>query len=695
MLDGDLTSKDVAQLKSTTELMEREWSPCRYHCPVHADVRGYVELIARGKWEEAIDLIRAALPFAAICGRICHHPCETNCRRWDVDEGVAVRELKRFVAELQGAEGSPVHKAKSQDKAKVAVIGSGPSGMSAALELAKLGYRPTVFEKHPVGGGIPATAIPKYRLPSEVVQMDVDWILAHGVKLETGVEIGKEKTIEDLKNEGFEAILIAVGLAKSRMLPLPGSDHPRVYPVMQFLTDTRFDRAPEVGKNVVVIGGGNVAVDGARSALRLGAETVQMMMLENEEEMPAWDWEQRESLEEGISFVHRRGPVEVVIKDGEIVGLKARKVTRVFDDAGRFSPEYDDSDVIEIPCDTVILAIGQMSDNGFVEGSDVKVDERGRLDFNPATHETRTPGVFACGEVVTGPGSAVEACANGQRAAKALDMYLSGKSIEIDDCIPEPIGEIDEKTAERVTKTTRVKVPTDPPEQRKRVFAEFEHTLSEDAVLAEARRCMSCGSGAEVLVDKCAACLTCLRVCPFDIPTVTDVARIQSNLCQACGMCISECPANAIVARGWDMNEVVAETADALAEMGTNGQKKIVAYVCGHHAPANAWGGTIQDPVPGVKELYLPSMSRLGTNHMLKAFENGADGVIVVASEIGGDRYPGATERVEKRVAQVKELLGEVGINPERIQLVEAANQGRAAMREAMTGAAKTITENG
>ncbi|MBN1344912.1 MAG: FAD-dependent oxidoreductase [Phycisphaerae bacterium] len=692
MLDGDLTSKDVGALRSTTELMEREWSPCRHACPVHADVRGYVELIARGRWQDAIDLIRTALPFAAVCGRICHHPCETNCRRHEVDQPVAVRELKRFVAELQGAKGSPVHKAKSQDKAKVAVIGAGPSGMSAALELAKLGYRPTIFEKFPIGGGIPATAIPKYRLPADVIQMDVEWILAHGVEMQTGVEIGKDKTIDDLRKEGFKAILVAVGLAKSRTLPLPGSDHKRVLTVMDFLTALSFDRKPDIGKNVLVIGGGNVAVDAARSAVRLGAEKVQMMCLENEEEMPAWSWEQRESLEEGISFIHRRGPVEIVVKDGKIVGMKARKVTRVFDESHRFSPAYDDSDVIEVACDSVIIAIGQMSDNGFAQGSDVTIDERGRLAYTPATQQTNAPDVFACGEVVTGPGSAVEACASGQRVAKAVDLYLSGKAIAIDDAIPETFGKIDEKTAEKITKTTRVEVPTDSAEQRKRVFAEFEHTLDEAAVLSEARRCMSCGSGAEVIVDKCAACLTCLRVCPFDIPKVTDVARIESSLCQACGMCIAECPANAIVSRGWDTNEVVRETAGALAGMGTNGRKKIVAYVCGHHAPANAWSGSLEDGAPGVAELYLPSMSRLGTNHMLKAFESGADGVIVVASEIGGDRYPGATERIRKRVQQVKDLLGEAGLSPEQVQLVEAANQGRAAMREAMAEAAEKIS---
>ncbi|HUU31812.1 MAG TPA: FAD-dependent oxidoreductase, partial [Phycisphaerae bacterium] len=358
MREADLTSKDVARLSATTELMEREWAPCRDGCPVHADVRGYLEAIAEGRFGEAIDIIRANLAFAAVCGRICHHPCEANCRRRDVDEPVGIRELKRFVAELQGVAGSTIRKAPAQNKARVAIVGGGPSGMAAGLELAKLGYRPTVFEKFPVAGGIPMTAVPKYRLPRDVLQMDIDWICAHGVELETGVEIGKDKSIDALRREGFAAVLIATGLAKSRPLPMPGAEHPRVYPALSLLTDISFGRRVNLGEDVLVIGGGNVAVDAARSALRLGVSRVRMMMLESPEEMPAYSWEQDEAAEEGITLTHRRGPTEVLVRGGRIVGLKARKVTRVFDEKKRFDPRYDDSDVIEVECDTVVVAIG-------------------------------------------------------------------------------------------------------------------------------------------------------------------------------------------------------------------------------------------------------------------------------------------------------------------------------------------------
>ncbi|MBN1942686.1 MAG: FAD-dependent oxidoreductase [Phycisphaerae bacterium] len=689
MIDGDLTTRDLARLKSTAELMAREWAPCRNGCPVHADVRAYLQCIAEGDWRAAIDVIREQLPFAAVCGRVCHHPCEDNCRRQDVDERVAIRELKRFVAETQGATGCTVNKPKKQDKARVAVIGAGPAGLSAALELAKLGYRPTVFEKASVAGGIPATTIPRYRLPLEVVRIDVDWICAHGVEIVTGVEIGKGKTIARLRGDGFEAVVIATGLASSRSLPIPNADHKDVHLVLDFLQAVSAGEAPNVGQNVLVIGGGNVAMDAARSAVRLGAKTVRAMCLENEEEMPAWSWEQEEARDEGVEFIHRRGPVEIIVKDGKIVGMKARRVTRVFNEQKKFDPQYDDSDVIDVACDTVIFAIGQMADLGFIEGGELAA-ERGRLTYTAATHETSVAGVFACGEIVTPPGSVVEACASGRRCAKAVDQFLSGKSIQIDDSTPPVIDTIPEATAEKVLKVDRVTVPTDAAEKRKTNFEQFEHTLDEAAVLREARRCMGCGGGAEVIVDKCAACLTCLRVCPFDIPVVTDVARIESDKCQACGICIAECPANAIVPRSRAVDELVRRTAAALAK--TPKGKKIIAYIGGFRCTADEWMGR-SEPIPGVAELYHASTSRLGVPELLHALEAGADGVVVVSCPDGTDRYPTTATRTKKRVEQARELLGEIGLSPEKVQLAETADKGRDAVREAIREAVVKITE--
>jgi NADPH-dependent glutamate synthase beta subunit-like oxidoreductase/ferredoxin len=590
MRDVDLTSRDVRALSSPAELMDREWAPCRYNCPVHADVRAYIEHISQGRYQDAVDVIRRNLAFAAVCGRICHHPCEANCRRAEVDQAVAIRELKRFVSETQGAGGATVQRPPSQDKARVAVVGAGPAGMAAALELARLGYRPTVFEMFPVAGGIPATAIPKYRMPREVLQIDIDWICAHGVELVTGCQIGKDKTLAQLEQEGFAAVLIATGLARSRTLPMPGADHARVYPVLEFLQSIAFERPVPVGQDVLVIGGGNVAVDAARSAVRLGAGRVRMMCLESQTEMPAWEWERDEAREEGVSFLHRRGPTEVLVRGGAIAGVRARKVTRVFDENKRFSPQYDDSDVVEVPCDTVVMAIGQMPDPGFARGSGLELDARGRLAFDPATQQTNLPHVFACGEIVTPPGSVVEACASGVRAVKAIDAFLSGRPIRLDDTLPPYIGKIDEERAGKVLHVDRAPVPTEEPQARRRVFTEMDHTYAAGQALRESRRCMSCGAGAEVLVDKCAACLTCLRVCPFGIPRIDTVARIDSALCQACGICIAECPANAIISRSRPTDDLAARTAAALAPRpGRDGpaDRKVVAYVCGQHATAD------------------------------------------------------------------------------------------------------------
>jgi NADPH-dependent glutamate synthase beta subunit-like oxidoreductase/coenzyme F420-reducing hydrogenase delta subunit/Pyruvate/2-oxoacid:ferredoxin oxidoreductase delta subunit len=688
MRDADLTSKDLARLAATTDLMDREWAPCRYACPVHADVRGYLEAIAEGRWREAIDIIRERLPLASVCGRICHHPCEVNCRRTDVDQPVAIREVKRFVAELQAVGGSTVHKAAVQDKARVAIVGAGPSGLSAALELAKRGYRPTVFEKFPVAGGIPATAIPKYRLPRDVLRIDTDWVLAHGVELVTGVEIGQSKSLDALRQEGFAAVILATGLSTSRLLPMPGADHPRVLPALRFLTDVAFDRKVDIGQDVLVIGGGNVAVDAARSALRLGAGRVRMMFLESLDEMPAYKWEQNEALEEGITFTPRRGPTEVLVTGGRIVGVKARAVTRVFDENKRFDPRYDDADVITMDCDTVILAIGQAADMGFLQGSSLKTDARGRVPWTPATQQTNLPWVFACGEIVTPPGSVVEACASGRRVAEAVDLFLSGREIGLDDTVPPHIDKITASVAEKVVKAPREPVATEPPEERKTSFAAVDRNLAAEAAAREARRCMSCGAGAEVIVDKCAACLTCLRVCPFEIPKVTDVARIDSLLCQSCGICIAECPANAIVARGWNAKGLLPRAEAALAALP--GDRKTLAYIGGYRAAPADWCGE-SDAVPAVAEVYLPSVARLSVLDLLAPFEKGAQGVLVVACPDGADRYPQSTQRIRRRVAQARQLLAEAGLAADRLQLLEVANQGRPAIREALAAAAQQV----
>jgi NADPH-dependent glutamate synthase beta subunit-like oxidoreductase/coenzyme F420-reducing hydrogenase delta subunit len=688
MADRKLTSQQYRELAGEKALLEREWPPCRAACPVHVDARGYLELVARGRFKDALGLIREVLPFPGVCGRICHHPCEQDCRRNDVDQPAAIRDLKRFVAERDYPD-APAAQKFAGDKATVAVIGAGPSGLSCALDLAAAGYRPTVFDRNEKGGGLLATAIPPYRLPRKVLAADVDGILAQGVEFRGGVDLGKGLSIEDLRKQGFEAVVIAVGLAESRGLPIPGADANGVELALTFLAGITEESGPEVGERVVVIGGGNVAVDVARSAVRCGATSVKMTCLENQEEQPAWDWETREALEEDVETVYRVGPRQVLVADGKVKGVEFRAVKSVFDAHGKFNPSYDDAQLTTLECDTVIFAIGQMADLDFLAGSGAEVDDRGRLVWSRDTARTSARDVFACGEVVTGPGSAVEAVASGQRTARAVDAFLSGKSIDLTEVVPEKTGELEERVVEQLIKTSRAEMPTVAPQERKTNFKEFELGISEAQALAEARRCMNCSAGPYVITDKCAACLTCLRVCPFDIPVVTEVADINSALCQGCGLCAAECPGNAIVMAGYMLDALKQDVDAALAAMN-GADKKLVIFVSGHHAPAALWNGEGRELPPGAREIYLPSLTRLSAYEMVYPFEAGADGVLVLQCERGADRYPGVDARLSKRFELARETLAEIGLSAEKIQLhfgvAGDAEASSAAAQEMMDG---------
>ncbi len=679
MHQDDIRSQDIGQEGLTKWLMEKEWAPCRHGCPVHADVRTYIEHAACCDWKNATDVIREQLPFAAVCGRICHHPCEDNCRRSELEAPVAIREVKRFVAERQGAEGAALHEKLPPTGKKVAIIGAGPSGMSSALELIKNGHSTVVFERAGKAGGVPATTIPSYRLPPEVTKIDVEWICAHGVELQTGVEIGKDKNINSLLGkEGFDAVLIATGLASSRILPIPGADSPRVYGVMNYLQSVKRGEKPDIGNDVVVIGAGDVAMDAARTSFRLGAGNVKILCLENEEEIPALEWELREAREEGVEIINRRGPVAIQTGiEGDINGIKTRRVTRVFDESGNFSPEYDDTDTATISADTVIFAIGQAPDNGYLDDSSLEIDERGRLQWSPATFQTNRENIFACGEIVTPPGSVVEACESGKKAAKAINQFFSDSEIRTGEELPYKIDTLPDKNAESVIRRDRMSVPTLPPEERRCSFTPFESTYQPDIAAAEARRCMSCGGGAEVLVDKCSACLTCARVCPFDAPIVTDVARVAAEGCQACGICEAECPSNAIVMRRYEKNSLKKRTASALA----NG-KDVVMYIGGYRATAADWRGESRNTLPGVAEIYLAATVSVSTSDLLYAFENGARGVLVAPCKNNNDRYPMTAARTERRVNQARKLLEESGIKGGKLQMAEIADEGRDAVVE-------------
>jgi len=641
---------------------------CRAACPVHTDTRAYTELISQGRYEEAFEKIRQFNPFPTVCGLICHHPCEQECRRQFVDQPVALRNLKRFAVE-QSLTWRREHRAAAAvtQSQTIGVVGSGPAGLTVAHDIIEAGYAVTVYEALPRPGGFLACGIPKYRLPDADLQQDLDDITALGIKIRTGVRVGEDITLDDLR-EKHDAVVIAVGLSESRPVPMEGSDHSDVLLAIPFLRETALGNPPAVKEDVIVIGGGNVAIDCARTAARLGAKTVKMICLEDEEEMPAWEWECREALEEDIEIIYRQGPTKVLTDSNAVVGLQVRAVERVFDDEGRFSPTYFDDRLSVVDGRTIIVSIGQRSDLSLVQDTPVKLTERGLLQFAAHTMSTSEKGVFACGEVVTGPGAAIEAVASGHRAAWAVLHYLeSGELAPVEDEEIEEVGALPDEVIEKVKRMERVAMPAMSPEERRRSFAQFEFGYDEHQALREARRCVSCAAGAVVEDEKCAACLTCLRICPFGVPVVEDVARMRSEMCQSCGLCVAECPTAAISIRRFAVGDIRAR-AEKLME-DAPGQVTRVEYVCAQDAETRdelrdrtvSMNGDLVAVVP------VTCAARVDEVDMMKPFELGAGRVIVrMCSEC---RYRGADDRLTKRVGRTQEILDAVGVGGDKLSL--------------------------
>jgi formate dehydrogenase (NADP+) beta subunit len=656
-----------AEIKET-----RPYSPCRAACPAHTDVQAYVGLIAQGKYTEAFEVITSVNPIASVCSMICHHPCEQSCRRCGVDEPLAVRHLKRFAIERSKDYRRAKRKLVQKTKGKsIGIIGSGPSGLTAARDLANLGYSVVLYERQPVLGGMLAVAIPPYRLPREVLKEDIDDVVTKGIEVKTNFEIGKDAKLDDLMKK-HDAVLIAIGLSLSRSLNIPGVEGAGVLLAIPFLEDVAFSRKPKLGEKVLVIGGGNVAMDVARSARRLGVKNVEMVCLENEEEIPAWKWEVDEAGEEAIKINYRWGPKAVIREDGKVKGLEVTKVLSVFDANKRFSPTFDNTVTKLLEADTIIITIGQMSDLSFLKGGPVKVDERGRVEWNQATQMSSAKNVFVAGEVVTGPGSAIAAVANGHRSAIAMHLFLQGESIE--GKLPvqekEKIAQMPSEVAEKITKQPRMKVRHLSPEVRVKTMEHFEEGFTEKEALEEAGRCRGCGGGAVVDQKKCMACLTCMRICPYGAPVVTSVSEIRPEYCQACGLCAPECPAEAISMVSYDVRDIRNKLPTLVGKVDPGRQEPvIVALLCTHHA------GILGLDLPrNVCTVLVHCTSRIDILDMLKAFESGADGVAVVRCNDGTCKYKDIAPRVNARVKRVQDLLGMLKIEPGRVEILSAVS---------------------
>jgi heterodisulfide reductase subunit A-like polyferredoxin len=500
-------------------LTKLDRAPCKIACPANLNVQGYVQMAKTGEYERSLSIIMDDLPLPGVIGRICPHPCEDSCRRLDVDQAVAIRDIKRFVADRAGLD-SVIQPEVEPRNEKVAIVGSGPGGLACAYHLARRGIGSTIFEALPVAGGALAVGVPSYRLPAKVLAGEVEYIQKMGVEIKTNTPIGQDITLQDLRRD-YDAVFLAVGASKSFNLGLPGEESANVVTALDYLKAEALSEEIPQGKEVVVIGGGNVAIDAARTALRNKAGEVAMVMLESPEEQPASPWEIEEALEEGVRFIHGQGVKSIIIKGNQAVGLILKQCTRVFDDEGRFSPEYDETETMEIKADLVITAIGQKLDPEFMGSADeIELTPRGTIATDPVTMATNLDGVFAGGDAVTGPWIAIGAVAAGKEAAISMERLFKGEDLSQgrEPLEMKPPEEQNYNPIEPdLPKIDRASMAQRPPEERIKDFEEFELGLTPEQVEKEGARCLNCGV--------CCECLRCVEACKAKAPAHQDVDR--------------------------------------------------------------------------------------------------------------------------------------------------------------------------
>ncbi len=615
--------EDLIRVSVPDETHHKNLISCQVACPVHTDARGYVRAIADGRFEEAYLIARGPNPFASICGRICGAPCEAACRRGKIpvtdedgfffgwDRPISIRALKRFACEKAGVEaiGSehafqnvrqyiPKVAADAEELAsllisagkgkfqraggqRVAIIGSGPAGLSAAHDLAILGFQPVVFEVEPEPAGMLMYGVPEYRLPRELIRREVAVIQALGVEIRCGVRVGQDIAFSELRKD-YAAVVLAVGAKRSRTLGLPGEAGPSVYGGIDFLRSVVLRQTLPIGKDVIVIGGGNVAYDvartvvrqaaydAARAAARLpGTSRVRLVSLETLEEMPADTVEIREGDEEGVERMGGYGPVQINRDpQGNVRTMEFKRCLRVYDEQRRFAPVFDEEDRRTLDCDTVLIAAGQAPDLSFLEkgGQDVEQFRPGWPKVDPETLMTTAGGVFVAGDLAHGTRLMIDAIASGKKAARSVYQYLTGKQLqaEISLSFVELKPYIRERDYERIR---RIEVPTAPAEERlSRPDLSVEAGYTEEQARREASRCLDCGVTPVFDGSRCVLCGGCADVCPtlclkvvplntlqieggfeLDASIETDSAILKDeDRCIRCALCVARCPVDAI-----------------------------------------------------------------------------------------------------------------------------------------------------
>ena len=499
-------------------------APCKTACPAHIGIQGYLQLAKEGRYEDALALIKKDNPLPAVCGHVCNRRCEDACTRGTIDEAVAIDEVKRFIAERDlNAETRFIPKKtipslKGGFEEKIAIIGAGPAGLSCAYFLALTGYKPTIFEKNAEPGGMLRYGIPSYKLEKDLLAAEIDVIRQLGVEIRCGVEVGKDVTIEDLREQGYKGFYAAIGCQRGRKPGISGENAEGAYAAVDFLREAGAKESFALEGDVVVVGGGNVAIDAARISSRCTDAKISMFCLEAREKMPASNEEIEEALEEGIELNCGWGPKEVLEENGHVSGVVFKKCTRVFDAQGRFSPEYDENDTVTIPCRHVIFSVGQAIDWGhMLDNLHVELRPNGGALANKLTYQTSEPDIFVGGDVYTGPKFAIDAIAAGREGAISLHRYVHEHCTLTIGRNRRDFIELDKENikVETYDSSSRQIPPKAGIKEQAKTFRDLSQSLTEEQVKKETSRCLSCGASV-VDPNKCIGCGVCTTKCMFD-----------------------------------------------------------------------------------------------------------------------------------------------------------------------------------
>lgn len=511
-------------------------APCKTACPAHIAVQGYLRLAAKGDYEGALALIKKENPFPAVCGRICNHRCETECTRGLIDEAVAIDEVKRFIADHDLNRATRyippmINQIGRPYEEKIAIIGAGPAGMSCAFYLAEKGYKPTVFEKEHRPGGMLMNGIPGFRLEKDVVQAEIDVLKEMGVEFKCGVEVGKDLTIEELRQQGYKGFYVAIGAQGGRSLGIPGENAEGVESGVSFICDVTLGKEKKLQGTTVVIGGGNVAVDVARTASRVGATETLMFCIEDRKEMPADVDEVEEAEHEGIKVINCWGPKEILVENNKVKGVIFKRCISVFDENQRFAPKYDESDVITVECENLLIAVGQSIVWGeLLAGTKVEFNGNGTVKADKLTYQTAEPDIFVGGDVYTGPKFAIDAIAAGKEGAISLHRFVQpGQTLTLGRDRRQYIS-LDKGNVsihEDYDHSKRQQPGYN--KEKEKTFGDTRVTFTEEQVKKETARCLSCGA---TKVDEymCVGCGLCTTKCKFDAIRLEKVRDLHAGV---------------------------------------------------------------------------------------------------------------------------------------------------------------------